>query len=54
MRLRLRSLGHGPQGHAVLTYRPGDPDYTRILKHLGSLRPGETIPVRPFPEQWSD
>ena len=36
----------GQQGAAA--YHPGDPQYTRILSHVGGLRPGQKKPVPPF------
>jgi len=41
-------------GHGLLEYLPGDKDYTRVLQHLGDIEPGQTVPVRPFPETWPD
>jgi hypothetical protein len=39
-------------GHALATYPKDHPDYARVLKHLGGLRPGEEKPVPPFPANW--
>ena len=36
---------------ATFTYRVGDRDYQTTLAHIGRLRPGETRPVRPWPEK---
>ena len=46
--LRLRSLPPGPIGEATLTYKPGDPKYEEIKRHLGGIAPGEYKPVRPW------
>jgi hypothetical protein len=31
-----------------MSYRPGDPQYEEIKKHIGGIAPGETKPVRPW------
>jgi hypothetical protein len=36
----------------MVKYPPGDPDYDKVLKHLGGLKPGDDKPVPPFPEKW--
>ena len=41
----------GAVGEAVLTYKPDDPKYPEIVKHLGGIKPGETKPVPAFPEE---
>jgi hypothetical protein len=46
--LRLRSLPPGPIGEGTMRYRPGDREYEDIKKHIGSIKPGETKPVRPW------
>jgi hypothetical protein len=49
--LRLRATGPGGMvGEGFLTYRPNDPQYGDILRHLGGLRPGETKSVPPWPD----
>jgi hypothetical protein len=35
-------------GHAQFSYKPGDPDYARMLVHLNGIKPGETKVVPPF------
>ena len=38
-----------PDGtQAALAYHPGDPQYARILSHIGGIHPGEHKPVPPF------
>ncbi len=50
--LQLRAEGPGGiRGDALLTYPPGHPEYKKILKHLGGLRPGEEKPVPPWPAE---
>jgi hypothetical protein len=40
---------HAPDGTASLAaYHRGDPDYARILSHLGGMRPGEHKSVPAF------
>jgi hypothetical protein len=46
--LRLRSLPPGPIAEGTMSYRPGDPQYEEIKKHIGGIKPGETKPVRPW------
>ena len=46
--LRLRSLPPGPIGEGTMRYKPGDPEYEDIKKHIGGIAPGETRPVRPW------
>jgi len=43
--LNLRSAD-GSEG--LLVYKKGDPQYARILSHLGGMRPGEHKPVPAF------
>jgi hypothetical protein len=46
--LRLRSLPPGPIAEGTLTYKPGDPKYEEIKKHLGGIAPGEYKSVPPW------
>ena len=32
----------------TMRYKPGDPQYEEIKKHIGGSKPGETKPVRPW------
>ncbi len=49
--LQLRAEGPGPMiGDALFKYPPKDPQYAKILNHLGGLRPGESKPVPPWDE----
>ena len=49
--MRLRApLPGGGAGEGEIDYKPDSPDYRQILEHLGGLRPGETKPVRPWPD----
>ncbi len=49
--LQLRAEGEGGMvGDALLTYAPDHPQYQKILTHVGGLRPGESKPVPPWPE----
>jgi hypothetical protein len=49
--LQLRAEGQGHAvGDALIRYKPADEAYARTLKHIGSLNPGETKPVPPWPE----
>jgi len=46
--MQIRSPGPGPIVEGELFYKPGDPDYDSIVKHLGGLAPGQTKPVKPW------
>lgn len=50
--LRAEDDESGAVGDATLLYPRSDPDYRRVLDHLGGLSPGEEKPVRPFPDSW--
>ena len=45
--LNLRTK-QGGMGEAQFRYRPGDLEYDRIARHVGSIAPGRTVPVLPF------
>ncbi len=47
--LQLRAEGPGPTiGDALFKYPPKDPQYAKILAHLGEIHPGESKPVPPW------
>jgi hypothetical protein len=51
IRLQLRAEGEqGQVGDALLIYKPGDPMYGEVKRHLGGIRPGERKPVPPWPD----
>jgi hypothetical protein len=37
-----------PAARGVLAYRRGDPQYVRVLSHIGGIRPGERKSVPPW------
>ncbi len=41
---------HGGIGEGTLVYPPTHPDYQNILSHIGSIRKGQTVPVKPWPD----
>lgn len=45
--LNIRTIPGGPLD-GVVASRPGDPNYARILSHLGGMQPGEKKPVPPW------
>ena len=50
----LIGVGGGPdaqRARAVLTVEPGDSTYQSIIDHVGGLKPGETKPIPPWPDQ---
>ena len=50
--LRLHAqAASGMRGETVLRYRRDHPDYDRIRQHVGPLEPGQTVLVRPWPDQ---
>jgi hypothetical protein len=49
MTLRAESKDSPIIGDAQFRYKPGSPGYADVLRHLGGLRPGETKPVLPWP-----
>lgn len=49
--MMLRATGGGAVGDAMFAYPKTHPEYGKILEHLGGLKPGETKPVPPFPDE---
>jgi hypothetical protein len=48
--LQLRAEGPGGAvGDALLVYPPSHAQYHEILDHLAGLKPGQTMPVPPWP-----
>jgi hypothetical protein len=48
--LTLRAEGPGMIGDGQFIYPPTHKQYKQVLEHLGGLRPGESKPVPPWPE----
>jgi hypothetical protein len=48
--LDLVSYDHGSIAHGFMVYHPGDPNYENVRQHIGPIRPGETVSVRPWPD----
>lgn len=46
--LRLRLTGEGKEIGDTLNYKTSDRGYDNVLRHLGSLRPGDTKSFRPW------
>ncbi|MDX2010191.1 MAG: hypothetical protein SFW67_08380 [Myxococcaceae bacterium] len=46
--LDVRAMGPGMVGDARLTDPPAHANYAEVKKHLGALKPGQTVPVKPF------
>ena len=38
----------GPIMRGVLAYHRGDPQYARIISHIGGIQPGQKKPVPPW------
>ncbi len=52
--LTLHLIGTGGGGeiaHAIKSYKPGDPYYEEVKRHIGSIKPGERKAVAPWPDQ---
>lgn len=49
--LALRAETESAVGHAEFQYAKDDPEYARILKHIGGIKPGEEKLVLPFPDK---
>ena len=49
--LQLRAEGPGVRGDAQLRYPRDHKQYDSVLEHLGGLRPGESKPVPPWPDE---
>jgi len=39
---------NGPVMNGVLAYRRGNPEYARIMSHIGGIKPGQKKPVPPW------
>jgi hypothetical protein len=49
--LRLRAkTPQGGLGEGTFVYPPTHPQYQNILSHIGPIRKGETVPVKPWPD----
>jgi len=46
--LQLRAVAPGPITETVMAYHRGDPQYARVLSHIGGIHPGEHKPVPPW------
>lgn len=50
--LQLRAtLPDGAIGEGYFEYPQGHSEYRKILEHVGPLSPGQSAPVRPWPEE---
>lgn len=48
--MKLRAVGPGVYGVGKLSYPKSHPNYAEILQHLGPMKPGEEVLVKPFPD----
>lgn len=48
--LDLRAETGDTVGHGRVIYNPGDEHYQAVLDHIGDIKPGESKPVRPWPD----
>lgn len=47
--LQLAARGDGAtQGDGLIRYRPSDPNYQAVARHLGPIPPGRSVAVTPF------
>jgi hypothetical protein len=44
------SISGGGVADGFKDYQPDDPYYQEVLDHIGGLKPGESKPVRPWPD----
>ena len=50
--LRLRAeLPGGGSGEGELVYSTTHSEYKKILEHVSPIAPGQTVPVRPWPDE---
>ena len=50
--LRLRAeTADGAVGEGYFVYPIGHPEYQKILQHVGPLAPGQSVSVRPWPDE---
>jgi hypothetical protein len=52
--LHLRAESGTSLGDAYFHVQADDPHYAEIKRHVGDIRPGETKPFRPWPEDGAD
>ena len=50
LRAEKQTDGNTIVGHGLFEYRPGDPQYEEILKHVGPMRPGDRRAVPAWPD----
>ncbi len=50
IKMKLRAVGPGVMGVGNLSYAKNHPQYAEILQHLGQMKPGDEVMVRPWPE----
>jgi hypothetical protein len=50
LQLRAELDGGANFGEGYFRYPPTDPEYQKILKHVGGLKPGESRDVPPWPD----
>lgn len=49
LELRLRAeTDDGLVGEAMVVYAPDDERYAGMLAHLGEIKPGQSVPIKPF------
>jgi len=50
IQMKLRAVGQGVYGVGKISYPKNHPNYAEILRHLGPMKPGLEVMVRPFPD----
>lgn len=50
IKMKLRAVGPGVMGVGTLSYAKDHPQYAEILQHLGQMKPGDEVMVRPWPD----
>ena len=49
--MQLRVDQGGSVGDGLVRYKPDDPNYDAVSKHLGPIPHGGSVAVKPFPAQ---
>ncbi|HEY9775158.1 MAG TPA: hypothetical protein V6C81_15440 [Planktothrix sp.] len=48
IRMKVRMPIGAGSGQSSLTYTVDDPNYQKVLAHIGPIKPGEVVSVKPF------
>ncbi len=48
--MKLRAVGPGIVGAGMVSYAKNHPNYREVLQHLGPIKPGVEVMVKPWPD----